>query len=80
MDRAVTHFKRAIALDPGYAAAWSGLAECYAILPISADRALAARLFDDIAAQDPNCLAPTAFVVGDGRLTLEPLGESYGAA
>jgi hypothetical protein len=49
-------------------------------LPISADREFAAWLFDEIASQDPNCLAPTAFVVGDGRLTLEPLGESYGAA
>jgi hypothetical protein len=49
-------------------------------LPITADRDFAAWLFDEIAAQDPNCLAPAAFVVGDGRLTLEPLGASYGAA
>ena len=49
-------------------------------LPISADREFAAWLFDEFAAQDPNCLAPTAFVVGDGHLALEPLGASYGAA
>ncbi|HEU5203416.1 MAG TPA: hypothetical protein VFU17_03910 [Candidatus Limnocylindrales bacterium] len=49
-------------------------------LPIGADRELAAWLFDEFAAQDPNCLAPTAFVVGDGHLALEPLGASYGAA
>jgi hypothetical protein len=49
-------------------------------LPISADRDFAAWLFDEIAAQDPNCLAPAAFVIGDGQLELEPLGESYGAA
>lgn len=49
-------------------------------LPIGADRDFAAWLFDEFATQDPNCLAPTAFVVGDGQLALEPLGASYGAA
>ena len=49
-------------------------------LPVSADRDFAAWLFDEIASQDPNCLAPAAFVIGDGQLALEPLGESYGAA
>jgi hypothetical protein len=49
-------------------------------LPITTDREFAAWLFDEIATQDPNCLAPAAFVVGDGQLALEPLGESYGAA
>jgi hypothetical protein len=49
-------------------------------LPASADRDFAAWLFDEIAAQDPNCLAPAAFVIGDGQLAVEPLGESYGAA
>jgi hypothetical protein len=49
-------------------------------LPVSADRDFAAWLFDEIASQDPNCLAPAAFVIGDGRLAVEPLGESYGAA
>ena len=49
-------------------------------LPITTDRDFAAWLFDDIAAQDPNCLAPAAFVVGDGQLALEPLGASFGAA
>jgi DNA-binding winged helix-turn-helix (wHTH) protein/TolB-like protein/cytochrome c-type biogenesis protein CcmH/NrfG len=39
VDRAIVYFKKAAALDPEYAAAWSGLAECYASLPISADRA-----------------------------------------
>jgi hypothetical protein len=49
-------------------------------LPITADRDFAAWLFDEIAAQDPNCLAPAAFVIDHGQLALEPLGESYGAA
>ena len=49
-------------------------------LPFTADRDFAAWLFNEIAAQDPNCLAPAAFVIGDGELALEPLGESYGAA
>lgn len=49
-------------------------------LPISADREFAAWLFDEIAVQDPNCLAPAAFVIHDGQLALEALGESYGAA
>jgi DNA-binding winged helix-turn-helix (wHTH) protein/tetratricopeptide (TPR) repeat protein/TolB-like protein len=37
-DKAIASFKRAIALDPNYAAAWMALADCYAIQPISADR------------------------------------------
>ena len=49
-------------------------------LPVTADREFAAWLFDEFASQDPNCLAPAAFVVGDGTLALEPLGASYGAA
>ncbi len=49
-------------------------------LPVTADRDFAAWLFDEFASQDPNCLAPAAFVVGDGTLALEPLGASYGAA
>ena len=49
-------------------------------LPISADHDFAAWLFDEIAAQDPNCLAPAAFVIDDGQLALEALGESFGAA
>jgi len=38
VDKAIVHFKRAIALDPEYAGAWAGLADSYVILPISADR------------------------------------------
>ncbi|MGK2855819.1 MAG: tetratricopeptide repeat protein [Thermoanaerobaculia bacterium] len=38
VDKAIGHFKRAIALDEEYADAWAGLADSYAILPISADR------------------------------------------
>ena len=49
-------------------------------LPVTADRDFASWLFDEFASQDPNCLAPAAFVVGDGTLALEPLGASYGAA
>jgi hypothetical protein len=49
-------------------------------LPVTTDRDFAAWLFDEFASQDPNCLAPAAFVVGDGTLALEALGASYGAA
>ena len=49
-------------------------------LPISVDREFAAWLFDEIAAQDPNCLAPAAFLVGEGQLALESLGASVGVA
>ena len=49
-------------------------------LPVTADPDFCAWLFDEFASQDPNCLAPAAFVVGDGTLMLEPLGASYGAA
>jgi hypothetical protein len=49
-------------------------------LPVTADREFCAWLFDEFASQDPNCLAPAAFVVAGGTLTLEPLGASYGAA
>jgi hypothetical protein len=49
-------------------------------LPIFADRDFAAWLFDEIAAEDPNCLAPAAFVVGGDELLLEPLGPTFGAA
>jgi len=49
-------------------------------LPIGVDRDFAEWLFDEFATQDPNCLAPTVFVVGEGQLALEPLGASYGAA
>ena len=49
-------------------------------LPVSVDRDFAAWLFDEFAAQDPNCLAPAGFLVGDGELVLEPLGASFGAA
>ena len=49
-------------------------------LPDTADREFCAWLFDEFASQDPNCLAPAVFLVGDGTLALEPLGASYGAA
>lgn len=49
-------------------------------MPVTVDREFAAWLFDEFAAEDPNCLAPAAFLIGDGQLALEPLGESYGAA
>ena len=49
-------------------------------MPVGTNRDFALWLFDEFAAQDPNCLAPAAFVVGDGQLGLEPLGESFGVA
>ena len=35
--RAIDHYKRAIALDPDYALAWSGLADAYAAAPVNGD-------------------------------------------
>jgi len=49
-------------------------------LPIDADREFASWLFDAFAAQDPNCLAPAAFVIRDGGLSVEPLGVPFGRA
>lgn len=36
-SRAIDHFEQAIAQDPGYALAYAGLAETYAILPINSE-------------------------------------------
>lgn len=49
-------------------------------MPVGADRAMAAWIFEEFAAHDPNCLAPAAFVVGDGVLEVEPLGDPFGSA
>jgi hypothetical protein len=49
-------------------------------MPVDADRELVAWLFDEFAAQDPNCLAPAAFILRDGGLELEPLGDPFGRA
>jgi DNA-binding winged helix-turn-helix (wHTH) protein/Flp pilus assembly protein TadD len=35
--RAIEYFSRATQLDPGYALAWSGLADCYSASPINGD-------------------------------------------
>ena len=34
LERSATHFRRAVALEPDFAAAHAGLAECYAITPV----------------------------------------------
>lgn len=49
-------------------------------LPIDADREFASWLFEEFAAEDPNCLAPAAFVIRDGGLSVEPLGVAFGRA
>ena len=49
-------------------------------MPVGADRAMAAWIFEEFAAQDPNCLAPAAFLVGDGVLEVESLGDPFGSA
>jgi hypothetical protein len=49
-------------------------------MPVDVDRDFASLLFDEIASQDPNCLAPAAFIVGNGTLTIEPLGDAFGVA
>jgi hypothetical protein len=36
-QRAIEYFTRATEMDPGYALAWSGLADAYATNPISGD-------------------------------------------
>jgi hypothetical protein len=50
------------------------------LMPSNVDRAFATWLFEEIAVQDPNCLAPMAFLVRDAQLILEPLGDPYGRA
>ena len=37
IQRAISCFEQAIAVEPGYALAWSGLADCYSMLPITCD-------------------------------------------
>jgi TolB-like protein/Flp pilus assembly protein TadD len=37
IERAIAYFDKAIALDPHYALAWSGIADCYSMLPITCD-------------------------------------------
>lgn len=49
-------------------------------LPAEVDRELAAWIFAEIAAQDPNCLAPLAFLKGGSTLIIEPLGAAFGSA
>jgi TolB-like protein/Tfp pilus assembly protein PilF len=34
LGRSATHFRQAVALEPSFASAWAGLAECYAISPV----------------------------------------------
>jgi hypothetical protein len=49
-------------------------------LPPDVGRDLAAWLYAEIAAQDPNCLPPFAFPFADGKVGLEPLGPAFGEA
>ena len=49
-------------------------------LPPDVDRDLAAWIFTEIAAEDPNCLAPLAYLRDRATLTVEPLGAAYGVA
>jgi hypothetical protein len=49
-------------------------------MPPDVDREFAVWLYQEIAVQDPNCLASIGFLIEDGELTLEPLGEAYGQA
>jgi TolB-like protein/Tfp pilus assembly protein PilF len=37
MRRAIGYFEQAVSLDPNYALAWSGIADCYSMLPITCD-------------------------------------------
>jgi hypothetical protein len=49
-------------------------------MPVDVDRDYASWLFDEVASEDPNCLAPAAFIVGNGTLAVEPLGDAFGVA
>jgi hypothetical protein len=49
-------------------------------MPSEVDRGFAVALFEDIALQDPNCLPPMAFLLRNGDVKLEPLGDPYGQA
>ena len=35
--QAISYFEQAVAVDPDYALAWSGMADCYSMLPITCD-------------------------------------------
>ena len=35
--RGLRYFEKVVSLDPGYAPAWSGIADCYSMLPITCD-------------------------------------------
>ena len=68
--RAIEFFQRAVAIDPGYALAWSGLADVYSASPINGDA-------------DPREMAPRAreaalkAVAADGRLAEARLSLAY---
>ncbi len=49
-------------------------------LPIDVDRDFATWLYDEIASEDPHALAPMAFRISDGKVTLEPLGDALATA
>ena len=49
-------------------------------VPIGADRDLVAWIFAEIASQDPNALAPAGFLLCDGTMAIEPLGDAFGTA
>jgi TolB-like protein/tetratricopeptide (TPR) repeat protein len=46
ISRAIEYFQQAVARDPDYALAYSGLADCFAMLPVTSD-AQAAEVFTD---------------------------------
>ncbi len=48
-------------------------------LPADVDRGFASWLHAEFASADPNCLAPIAFVWGDGHVLAEPLGQAFAA-
>ncbi|MGH2467352.1 MAG: hypothetical protein ACRDGL_06445 [Candidatus Limnocylindrales bacterium] len=49
-------------------------------LPGDTDRDLARLIYGELAEQDPNCLAPLAFVWREGHVSVEALGAAFGEA
>ncbi len=89
MTRSVDHYKRAIALDSGYGAAWAGLGDAYGFLgmPEASEAHRRAQLLDDALAEEHAGRA-LGYLVGDYNIALSKreferaieLDPSYAAA
>ncbi|HEX4954502.1 MAG TPA: winged helix-turn-helix domain-containing protein [Thermoanaerobaculia bacterium] len=59
LEQAIASFRQAIALDPAYAPAWAGLADCYVLLPLYAN-------------EPPVRAFPEALAAAERALALDP--------